>query len=88
MAEKGAPKRDDVHQPPSFEDNLKKLEDIVLQLEEGKLPLDTSMRLYEEGIEAYRQCQKMLDEAQLKVRKLVQTMEGELKEEPFEPAQE
>jgi exodeoxyribonuclease VII small subunit len=69
----------------SFEDNLRRLEEIVHRLEEGNLALEESLRLYEEGIEAFRNCQKMLDEADLKVRKLVQTAEGELREEPFEP---
>jgi len=72
----------------SFEDNLRKLEEIVQRLEEGNLALDESLRLYEEGIQAFRNCQKMLDEADLKVRKLVQTAEGELREEPFEPPQQ
>ncbi len=72
----------------TFEDNLRRLEDIVHRLEEGNLALDESLRLYEKGIQAFRNCQKMLDEADLKVRKLVQTAEGELREEPFErPAQ-
>ena len=36
----------------SFEDNLRKLEEIVHRLEEGNLALEESLRLYEEGIEA------------------------------------
>ena len=71
--------------PASFEANLTKLESTVLRLEEGNLPLDESIRLYEEGMAAYRQCQKALSEAELKVRKLVEALEGELKEEPFAP---
>ena len=71
--------------PASFEENLRRLEEIVQRLEEGNLALDESLRLYEEGIAAFRQCQRMLDEADLKIRTLVQTAEGELKEEPFEP---
>ena len=72
----------------SFEANLRRLEEIVQRLEEGNLALDESLRLYEEGIQAFRNCQKMLDEADLKVRKLVQTAEGELREELFEPPQQ
>ena len=70
---------------PGFEQNLTRLEEIVQRLEEGKLGLDESLRLYEEGIESYRQCQRLLEEAELKVNLLVKTLEGELKEEPFEP---
>ncbi len=68
-----------------FEQDLQKLEQIVQKLEEGNLPLEESLKLYEEGIAAYRRCQKTLGEAELKVRKLVETVEGELEEEPFEP---
>lgn len=72
----------------SFEENLRKLEEIVQRLEEGNLALDNSLRLYEDGIGAFRRCQKLLDEADLKIRKLVETVEGELKEEPFETPQQ
>ena len=67
-----------------FEQNLTKLEDIVRRLEEGNLALDESLGLYEQGIKAFRKCQKLLEDAELKVRKLVETTEGELREEPFE----
>ncbi len=72
-------------EPSSFEENLHKLEEIVGRLEEGNLALEESLKLYEDGMAAFRQCQKILSEADLKIRKLVQTAEGELKEEPFEP---
>ena len=87
MAEKGPSEQADTP-AASFEENLQKLANIVLRLEEGNLPLGESLTLYEQGIEAYRQCQKLLDEAEVKVRKLVQTLDGELKEEPFEPPQQ
>lgn len=72
----------------SFEQDLERLEEVVARLEEGNLPLDESLRLYEEGIGAYRRCQEMLEQAELKISKLVETLEGELKEEPFEPPAE
>jgi exodeoxyribonuclease VII small subunit len=68
----------------SFEADLAKLEDIVRRLEEGNLSLDESLKLYEDGVAAYRRCHKTLTEAELKVRKLVETVEGELEEQPFE----
>ncbi len=75
-------------EPRSFEEDLARLEEIVGRLEEGNLPLEESLRLYEEGIGAYRRCQEMLERAELKVTRLVETLEGELKEEPFEPPAE
>jgi len=68
----------------TFEQSLQKLEQIVGRLEEGNLPLDESLGLYEQGIGAYRRCQKLLHDADTRVQKLVETLEGELKEEPFE----
>jgi exodeoxyribonuclease VII small subunit len=88
MARKEKPEQAETEELPSFEQNLQKLEEIVQRLEEGNLPLDESLKLYEEGIAAFRNCQEMLDEADLKVRRLVQTLEGELKEEPFETPEE
>ena len=67
-----------------IEKGLQKLEDIVRRLEEGNLGLDESLRLYEEGIGAFRRCQALLEQAELKVRKLVETLDGDLEEEPFE----
>lgn len=71
--------------PEGFETDLAKLEEIVRRLEEGNLSLDESLKLYEDGVAAYRRCHKTLGEAELKVRKLVETVEGELEEQPFEP---
>jgi len=69
----------------SFETDLARLEEIVRRLEEGNLSLDQSLKLYEDGVAAYRRCHKTLGEAELKVRKLVETVEGDLEEQPFEP---
>jgi len=73
---------------PGFEENLDKLESIVAQLEEGNLSLDKAMALYQEGIEAYKACHEALQKAEAKVTRLVETLEGELKEEPLEEAQQ
>ena len=72
----------------SFEKRLEQLEKIVNELEEGTRGLDESLKLYEQGIKAYRACQQQLSEAETKIRVLVETMEGELREEPFEPPQQ
>ena len=70
---------------PTFEENLARLEEVVRLLEEGNLTLDRSLQLYEEGMEAYKRCHRMLEEAEGKIRELVQTLEGRLEEKPFEP---
>lgn len=72
----------------SFEANLEQLEDIVSQLEQGDIPLDEALQLYEQGVSAYRNCHEKLKDAETRVVKLVETLEGELKEEPFNVPQE
>jgi exodeoxyribonuclease VII small subunit len=88
MADEKAPPEEGQDEIAGFEDSLKRLEEIVQALEEGDLELDKSLSLYREGIGAYQRCRKMLDEAELKVTQLVETLEGELHEEPFEVPEE
>jgi exodeoxyribonuclease VII, small subunit len=60
--------------PPkeSFETCLNSLEQIVEKLEEPDLPLDKSLKLFEEGIKQARFCEAKLSEAEGKVEKLIQ----------------
>ncbi|QEK13615.1 exodeoxyribonuclease VII small subunit [Crassaminicella thermophila] len=51
----------------SFEVAIKKLEEIVMLLDEGKLTLDETLTLYEEGIRIYRYCNRKLDNAEQKI---------------------
>ena len=62
----------------SFEEALRQLEQIVGQLEEGKLPLEESLRLYEEGQALSTHCQTLLEQATLRVEAL--TADGEIVE--------
>ena len=54
----------------SFEESLGRLEEIVRHLEKGDLPLNDTLKLYEEGTGLIASCSKMLDEAEQKVVKL------------------
>jgi exodeoxyribonuclease VII small subunit len=56
----------------SFEDALKKLEEIVTDLETGSLSLDDSLAKFESGVIISRLCNKKLKEAKQKVEKLVE----------------
>lgn len=69
-----------------FEEALKKLEKIVSRLEEGEIPLEESLKLFEEGIRLSRFCNQKLDEAEKKVEILMKGKNGVLKPEPFEPS--
>lgn len=68
---------------PSFEESLTRLEEIVAQLERGDLPLEESVRLFEEGTRLSELCRKQLEEAEGKVEMLVKQRDGAMKREPF-----
>lgn len=55
----------------SYEDSLKRLEEIVQRLESGQLSLDESLRLFEEGTRLTKVCQQRLTEAELRIERLV-----------------
>ncbi|MCK5253803.1 MAG: exodeoxyribonuclease VII small subunit [Thermoplasmata archaeon] len=55
----------------SYEDSLERLEEIVQRLESGKLPLDESLQLFEEGTSLTKVCQRRLTEAELRIEKLM-----------------
>ncbi|MBQ3503314.1 MAG: exodeoxyribonuclease VII small subunit, partial [Oscillospiraceae bacterium] len=55
----------------SFEQNMIRLEQIVRAMERGDVPLEESLKLFQEGTELVRACGKLLDEAQLQVKKIM-----------------
>ncbi len=58
-----------------FETSLKKLEKIVSDLENGDLPLEESIKTFEEGVKLTKHCQNLLSKAELKIQKLVESKE-------------
>ena len=68
---------------PSFEESMKRLEQIVSVLERGEAPLEESLKLFQEGTELVRRCQNLLDDAKLQVKKLAISEDGEPVEEVF-----
>ena len=67
----------------SFEDSLKKLETIVAQLEKGDLPLEESLKIFEQGVGLSAACKTELDAAEGKVQMLVKQRDGSTKTENF-----
>ena len=67
----------------SFEDSLKRLDEIVKHLESGDLHLEESLSLFEEGTALVTSCNAMLEEAEQKVSILRAGKDGSLSEEPF-----
>ncbi len=59
-----------------FEDALARLETIVNELEKGDLPLNDSLKIFEEGIKLSKTCLKILDDSERKVEILVQETGG------------
>ncbi len=68
---------------PKFEECLERLEKIVGQLEKGDIPLEDSLKLFEEGMRLSSECRKELEEAEGKVEILLKR-NGKLQAEPFE----
>jgi len=54
-----------------FEKRLVRLEEIVQKMEKGDLALEESLKLFEEGVKLSRECHSQLNEAEVKVKKLV-----------------
>ncbi len=67
----------------NFEESMKKLETIVIELENGNLNLDESVKKFEEGMKIAKQCNNILEDAEKKITILLEE-DGELKEEKFE----
>ena len=67
----------------SFEDNMKKLEEIATELEKGDLDLDSSVKKFEEGMKISKECNEMLERAEKKITMLIKGDNGELTEENF-----
>jgi exodeoxyribonuclease VII small subunit len=65
----------------SFEDSMKKLEKIVDELDKGEYSLEESLHKFEEGLRLGKSCKEILEKAELRVRKLVESDDGGLTEE-------
>jgi exodeoxyribonuclease VII small subunit len=63
----------------SFDESLRRLEQIVEQMEQGDIPLEESMKLYEEGIALSKVCAQKLQQAELTIKRLGRDLEGSLK---------
>ena len=69
---------------PSFEASMARLEQIVRSMERGDVALEESLKLFQEGTELVRSCQKLLDEAQLQVKMIMTAPDGSPVEEAFQ----
>ena len=67
----------------TFEENMGRLEQIVRAMERGDVALEESLKLFQEGTELVRNCGKLLDEAELQVKKIMTDANGNPVEEAF-----
>ena len=74
----------------SFEDGMRALETIVSRLEGGNLPLEESLKVFEEGVGLARHCARYLDDAERRIEILARDREGAVAAKPFawEPDEE
>ena len=68
----------------TFEENMQRLEQIVRAMERGDVPLEESLKLFREGTALVESCGKLLDEAELQVKKIMTAADGSPVEEAFE----
>ena len=69
--------------PPSFEAGLTELETVVKELENGELPLEQAIALFEKGVGLSDRCRQQLEEAETRVEILLKK-NGPIKAEPCE----
>lgn len=67
----------------TFEENMQRLEQIVRAMERGDVPLEESLKLFQEGTELVRSCNSLLEKAQLQVKKIMTAPDGSPVEEDF-----
>ena len=70
----------------AFEEKLANLEALVQKIEAGDLSLEDSLKAFEQGVKMTRECQSALDQAEQKVKMLIE-QDGQLSEVPFEQDQ-
>ena len=69
----------------TFEASMTRLEQIVRAMERGDVPLEESLKLFQEGTELVRNCQKLLDDAQLQIKKIMTAPDGDRRALRLEP---
>ncbi len=60
----------------TFEASMQRLEEIVRQLEQGNVPLEASLKLFQEGTALVKSCTALLDGAEQQIVKLMKTADG------------
>lgn len=68
-----------------FEDAMHRLDEIVRAMESGEIGIEESITRYEEAMALRAHCQKILDQAELRIKKIQTDAAGRVEVEPFNP---
>lgn len=68
----------------SFEDALQQLENLVRELESGRIKLDDAVNAYEKAVALKQLCESKLKSAQLKIEKIELAPDGTIKTIPLD----
>ena len=68
----------------TFEESYKRLEDILAKLSSGKVPLDESLKMYEEADHLIKHCSSKLASAEQKIEIMIRNREGDVALQKFE----
>jgi exodeoxyribonuclease VII small subunit len=71
-----------------FEDALKRLDTIVEAMESGKIGIEEAIDRYEEAMALHAHCQTVLDQAELRIKKIQTDASGKVSTTAFEPPAE
>lgn len=71
----------------TFEEALKRLEEVVQKLEDGDVPLEEAIDLFQEGMALSKRCSQQLDKAEQRIEMLIEE-NGEWTKKPFAPEED
>lgn len=71
----------------TFEASLNELERIVKQLEDGDMPLEESLKLFEDGVRLSRECRERLTNAERRIEVLMKEADGSISLESVSPGE-
>ena len=79
---KSAEAKDKKPQDLTFDEALRQLEELAAKLEEGDIPLEDALKVYERAVGLFSLCRGRLDTMEQRVELLTEDLEGSLKAEP------
>ena len=68
----------------SFEESIDALEGLVKRLEDGGIDLDESLRIYEQAVALRDHCERILEDGERRIKKIMETADGTVREEGFD----